>query len=185
MKCIHILVLILVAVVPFQSYAETGYAMVDGDSLAYDEEDRLYMIACIMSEINEFTYDSTNIYEKSVAMSYVILRRARLGSFDGGNGIEENVLAENQFYGMVLHNSSHDCDLSGRHWPHSVLARLSIPYWTEVLVPQFETYPDSRFLKAIRYLIPPDQLGSWDDNPLDARRRSRLNSFRFLTRICA
>ncbi len=157
--------------------AWAGTSTIDGMPIDWDESDRLYMIACVMSEINDFALDSANVYEKSVAMSYVILRRARLGGFSGGHGIKENVLARNQFYGMVIKQENHDCDLAGRHWPHAVLGRLDEGYYNDVLLPQFERYPDSRFLASVRYLIPVEQLGRWDDQPMDNRRRERLKLF--------
>ena len=80
---------------------------VDGVFLRYNQEDRNYLIACVMSEIGNWKdTDYDKMRQKSIAITYVILRRAKRGDFGGGYSIKGNILAPNQFYGMTLNTNS-------------------------------------------------------------------------------
>ena len=126
---------------------------VDGVFLRYNQEDRNYLIACIISEIGNWKdTDYDKMKQKSIAITYVILRRAKRGDFGGGYSIKGNILAPNQFYGMTLNTNS--SPFKGKPWANAALSMLNPDYRDEVV--EYYNGNPAEFVRNILHLLPSD-----------------------------
>jgi hypothetical protein len=90
--------------------------------------------------------------QKTIAITYVILRRAKMGNFGGGHSIKGNILAPKQFYGMTLNTNG--SPFKGKACSHTALVLLDTDYKQQVMEHFEENTSD--YMRSILHLLPSD-----------------------------
>ncbi len=122
--------------------------------LQFDVKDRNRIAACVVSELGEWRYLSDdNIREKTVAMTWVVLRRAVRGYSGKKHPISAAILAPNQFYG-ITGKFDPTGSLFGKPEVHAVLSKLE-PDYLELRKKDFAREP-SEYIRSFLHLIPSD-----------------------------